>query len=415
MRKTQIVAWNTYLAQLKSKSFLSILLIPWIIFIIAIVFAGYLIQNTSSNNDNSSDYDNQIAIIAPQNLQSALKKADANDFTFKFHSPKQAKKQFNKGNLDGYVTIETHRNQYQVHYFSDDTLDSDVQNKIMQIVNQVQIQDNARRGNLTTQQKQSMAIQPVFKNRVITHPDETNNDNSSDNKQIAIHTIIWIIYFFLIIYASIMANIAAREKQSKVSEIIFSSITSRQYFLGKVGGVCLLILTQFVLYSVTIMVTYQFFVRNHWYNQSILTTVNGVLNNLFNINLAFILVALATCIILAALCGALSSSSTDASKSASPLIILVVVILGLASGLTQTDNNLIVQILSYIPFLSSFIMPIQLINGHATWLNGIIALLLSIGTLMGLTYLISGAYQRLMLTDSDGNLFRRLAHGWRNH
>lgn len=414
MRKTQIIAWNTYLAQLKSKSFLSILLTPWVIFIVAVIFAGYLMQNNSSNNDDNSDSDNNIAIIAPQNLQQALKKADANDFTFKFNSPKQAKSQFDKGNVDGYVIIKNHHNQYQVQYFSDDSLNADMQSTIMKVINQAQMQTNAHRSHLSPQQTQQMARQPLFQNHVIKHSDESTND-TSNIQQTALHTIIWILYFFLITYAGLMANIAAREKQSKVSEIIFSSVTSRQYFLGKVGGVFLLILTQFVLYSATIAITYQIFVYNHWYTKSILAMANGILANLFNINLAFILIALATCIILAAFCGALSSSSNDASKAASPMILLVIFIFSFSFGLAQAGNNIVVQILSYIPFLSSFIMPIQLINGNATWINGIISFLLSFGTLTGLTYLISGAYQRLMLTDSNGNLFHRLAHSWHNH
>ncbi|KIO96264.1 ABC transporter membrane-spanning permease - Na+ export [Levilactobacillus brevis] len=81
------------------------------------------------------------------------------------------------------------------------------------------------------------------------------------------------------------------------------------------------------------------------------------------------------------------------------------------------QNNLdalAVKILSYIPFFSSYFMPMRIINNTANWGEQLISLTILLATIGLFALYVGRQYQRLMLqTDSQSlwqHLLKRLRH-----
>ncbi|XHB66236.1 hypothetical protein ACEY16_11710 [Lactiplantibacillus plantarum] len=75
----------------------------------------------------------------------------------------------------------------------------------------------------------------------------------------------------------------------------------------------------------------------------------------------------------------------------------------MALAFQNTPTNLFVKIFSYIPFFSSYFMPLRLINGMATMPAAIVSLLILIATIIGSMIYIGRIYGGLMLQRLIGN------------
>ncbi len=102
----------------------------------------------------------------------------------------------------------------------------------------------------------------------------------------------------------------------------------------------------------------------------------------------------------------------DTSKAIQPVMYLVMVGFFGALTLGQTDDNLIVKVASFIPFLSSFFMPIRLINEHpAGWQVGL-SLLLLLASTVGLSVYVGGnLYSGLILQTDDVGMLKSFRRG----
>lgn len=103
----------------------------------------------------------------------------------------------------------------------------------------------------------------------------------------------------------------------------------------------------------------------------------------------------------------------DASKAAQPVIYLSMLAFFMALAFQNTPTNLFVKIFSYIPFFSSYFMPLRLINGMATMPAAIVSLLILIATIIGSMIYIGRIYGGLMLQTDELGFWGNLKRGLR--
>ncbi|KRN39686.1 ABC transporter permease [Lactobacillus acetotolerans] len=82
-----------------------------------------------------------------------------------------------------------------------------------------------------------------------------------------------------------------------------------------------------------------------------------------------------------------------------------------ALSLQQSPNNLFVRIFSYVPFTSSFFMPIRLVNGTVSPLENTISLVILVVTIVVMLIYIGKIYGGLVLQTDDIGLFKSLKRG----
>ncbi|WP_181399174.1 ABC transporter permease [Apilactobacillus micheneri] len=414
MRKFMTIVEDTYLKQVKSKSFILLLLLPVIVILISLG-AGYFTaanSNSSSNND-----DGQIAIVGNDNVKQSLSKL-SNEHDYINHSIKDegsAKKSFKDYNIDGYVQLIQKNGKMIANYVGHSNIDPDFKADLMNIIQKIQSRINIQNSPLSSDQLKQISVQPELNNKI--RKDNQSNDDKDDAniaKTSSLPILIFAMYFFLIIYSGVTSSVIANDKGSKIIEVIFSSTIAGKYFVGKILGIILTLLTQVLCYAILLTIGYQF-ISNNNSMKSLFNEVNPVIHNIFNnfinMNLIFIILGLALGIVLSAISGALVARKEDASKAAQPVIFLIIIVFFASMSLQSNSNGMISKLLSYFPLSSMFFMPIRIINGNVGILEQLISLIILVAFISGLTYCIAKVYKGLMLRNDDSGLIKSVING----
>lgn len=401
MNKLWTVTLQTYWHQVKSWSFLILILGPF--FIIGCSALGGAI---SAN----SDADRQIAVISSneQVRQNFIKNNDKY-VDSKNKTAEAAKKAVKKEKIDGYLVFETQKNQVKAVYYGSSPIDDELKPKVKSYLQVLQSQLNLQQAQLAPHQLKALQQQPQY-----TEVLQKNHQDDKLVKMLSLIIVIMVIYMILISYSGITAQEIASEKGTKIMEIIFSSTTAAKYFLGKILGIFGVIVTQLIIYIVGGWATYRWalhakitasFMRD---NQVI---INKVLGNLLNVNLIFLILGVVIYTILAAFSGALVAKPEDSSKAAQSTTMISLIAFFLAFAFITNPEQILPQILSYVPFFSSFMMPIRIINGQVGSLEVILSLVILIVSIVGLTVYISKIYQGVILQTDDTSFWKRLKRG----
>lgn len=193
-------------------------------------------------------------------------------------------------------------------------------------------------------------------------------------------------------------------------EVLLSSMKAKTHYYGKLLGVLLVALTQLLIYGVALVVGYRQF-KN-------LPMVKGMIENvsltsIFGSNIliivGFMLVGIFLYAVLSALCGSLVSKPEDTAKAIQPVMYLSMIgyMLGLILG-SSDPTNVIIKVTSYIPFLSSYSMPIRLASGTAAMSSAFISLGILVLFTGLLTIFSAQLYKSNVLVYSEGGTLSAL-------
>ncbi|MBA1392421.1 ABC transporter permease, partial [Lactobacillus sp. XV13L] len=139
--------------------------------------------------------------------------------------------------------------------------------------------------------------------------------------------------------------------------------------------------------------------------------INQVLGNLVNINLLFVILGVVLYTILAAFSGALVAKPEDSSKAVSWISGIVMLAYIITFMFINNPDQILAQVMSYVPLFSSFVMPLRIISGHVSGLEVGISLAILVVSVVGLTIYISKIYQGVILQTDDTNIWKRLKRG----
>ena len=401
MNKLWTVTLQTYWHQVKSWSFLILILGPF--FIIGCSALGGAI---SANSDSES----QIAVISSneQVRQNFIKNNDKY-VDSKIKTVESAKKAVKKEKIDGYLVFETQKNQVKAVYHGASPIADELKPKVKSYLQMVQSQFNLQQAQLAPNQLKALQQQPQY-----TEVLQKNHQDDKLVKMLSLIIVIMAVYMILISYSGITAQEIASEKGTKIMEIIFSSTTAAKYFLGKILGIFGVIVTQLIIYIVGGWATYRWALHakitaSFMHDNQVV--INKILGNLVNVNLIFLILGVIIYTILAAFSGALVAKPEDSSKAAQGTTMISLIAFFLSLAFISNPEQILPQVLSYVPFFSSFMMPIRIINGQVGRLEVILSLVVLIVSIIGLTIYISKIYQGVILQTDDTSFWKRLKRG----
>lgn len=402
MNKTWIVALETYLRQVKSWSFVMLVVSPFLLLAVSLG-VGYF---SGSSNTNSQ----RIAVISDQpQLRAAFIKDNQADVSRDVTTVAAAKKRVANDKLAGYLKLSADSRRVTGRYYSQDSISSSMETSVKGFLNKTQQTLNLQNAKLKTTQLKALSQQPVFKQHI------HKTSGSSDIAKIASFWIlVFVIYMVLLTYSSITAQEIASEKGTKIMEIIFSSTKASKYFIGKITGVMMVILTQILIYLVGGAAFYlglnQIDTFRKLFDQY-RYLIQPVIGNLLNVNLLYLFLGVIIYTIVSAFSGALVAKAEDAPKAAQPAIYLGMTAFFLTFPFQSNPTGLIVKVLSYVPFFSSYFMPLRVIYHQASPLEISLSLLVLILTIGLLAWYISRIYEGLILQTDDSSFWKRLKRG----
>lgn len=410
MNKFWVIASDVYKKNVKSVSFLIMLLVPF--FIGGLSYLGGHFANQSGTID-------KIGLVTDQKELQSLVQANNDDFKFKNLSSKEAaEKQLKAEKIDAFLILTLKESKIQGKLYSETNLGTAIETRLQQLLTGIQGNLRAQELKLTPEEIAGLSQPATFTKQKVSFNDQgkmiAGEDNSSTQFLISFGATI-VLFVFIITYAGIIAQEIASEKGTRIMEVILSSTRAQTHFYAKLCGVFLVALTQLVVYAVAFALSYQWvkeldIVKNFLGSLSL----QAILSNFLVFALVFMVLGIFIYAVLAALCGSLVNKAEDTSKVILPVTYLALAgyMLGILMG-SMDPNNIIVRVTSYIPFLSSYIMPIRLANETVGTGGALISVgILAVTTLL-LTLSCAKMYKSNVLIYNDNGIMATLKQSFR--
>lgn len=398
MKSLFLVAKETYLRQVKSWSFVLMVFAPFLMIFFSLGI-GYL---TESSMDQGSQ---EIALISQDSsVQSAFE--DLDGLTLDYTDEEAAQKALKDEDLLGYLTVTITDGQLSALYHGNELPSIETETAIQQTLTGIQDQLNREEAQLTSQQEATLVRTPDYQVQLVE-----DKGYEKIGKFILFFALIFLLYILTIIYASTTAQEVASEKGTKIMEVIFSSVPASTYFYGRILGIFMVITTHLGIYALGGLGSYQFaslalvVMRDN-------PIVQAVLGGFDWFILFFILFGLVLIVVIAALCGSLVVRQEDVNKAVQP--VMYPIIIGFIGAMTlgqQAQESILLKVGSYVPLLSTFFMPIRIINGWASGLEPGLSLVILIAATVAAIYFIGKSYAGLILQTDDIGLWKSLKKG----
>ena len=407
MRKFWIITKDVYLKNVKSISFLIMILVPFIMLGIIYVAGNFAQQNSDVN---------KIGVLADnEQISQQMSQVKTDDFEFKaVDSEENAQKDLSEEKIDAYLVVSTDKDKVNGTLYSENSLGQSTQLLIQQQLTGLQSMLRASELGISPEEVASLSQQASLTRQKVNFDSKGKMSVGEDNStvQYVVSYVATIVLFIIILtYAQIIAQEIASEKGTRIMEVILSSTTAQKHFYGKLTGVLLVALTQMALYGIIFGVGYNQF-KDMEMVKNILDGIS--LDNLIGPFLWYSLLFMIFGILIFLFwqlygSGSLVNKAEDTAKAILPVTYLSLggYMLGLILGASD-PNNIVIRITSYIPFLSSYIMPVRLANETVGMGGALISLLVLVAVTFLLMILSANMYKSNVLVYSEGGLWSSL-------
>ncbi|MCO5478244.1 ABC transporter permease [Enterococcus gallinarum] len=360
MSKFWVIALDVFKKNVKSISFLIMILIPFIA--LGIIYVVGIFTDGMNSADKIAVYANEPAIaqtIAAQKNE---------DYQFEVVDSEEAgKKQLADEKVDAFLIVTSEADSIKGELLSESSMGQTTELTVQQLLSGLQASGRAAALGLNQEQVASLSEPANFSKQKVSFTEDGKMELGEDNSSIQyivsyIGTII--LFMFILTYAQIIAQEIASEKGTRIMEVILSSTRAQVHFYAKLTGVIMVALAQLLAYAGIFAISY-YWIKDISMVKDVLAnfSIDGLFGPFLIYSVIFVLLGILIYSVLSALCGSLVNKAEDTAKAIIPVTYLSLAgyMLGLILGGTD-PNNIILRVTSYIPFLSSFIMPVRLAN-----------------------------------------------------
>jgi ABC-2 type transport system permease protein len=240
------VAEREYFTIVKKKSFwVSTLLLPLVIIVIGYI-SSYSSQQAQKNFEDVEVFDSGTRILIldeTNNLSDEF--FNSSDIFLKIESKDIAIKEVKNGNIDAFFyypkNVFSTEGQIQIYRQNENIIENSSYNgAAISIISQSVLE------NLTPEQ---LAVtQGSLNTEVIVY--ENGQIKDGDLTRLIVPALGIIIYFLMVVFGiNYLLSSVSEEKESRMIEILLTSISSRDLLIGKLIGLLGIILTQMLLFT----------------------------------------------------------------------------------------------------------------------------------------------------------------------
>lgn len=406
MSKFWVITKDVYRKNVRSISFIIMLLVPFI------AAAGLYIINQVTDNATEEGDTIGVVVQGDSDLLNTVEVQTVLDSMTVLNSKEQGEEQLKEEEIDGLLLLSVEKEQINGEFYSSNTMPQ-VTMALNQQLNQLQSSLRAKALGLSEEEVASLNASVPFSVQKITFNENgemnTEEDFTSIRLVVGMATTI-LLFIFIVTYASIIAQEIASEKGTRIMEVILSSVSARSHFYGKLAGILLVALTQIVVYAVSIGLGF-YWLKNNSTVQAFLAefSIRDILGEFLAYTLLYLILGILIYAVLAALCGSLVSKVEDVSKAILPVTYLSLAgyMIGLSLGMANPDH-LVIRVTSFIPFFSSYTMPIRLANNFVSTGEVLLSLMILILSVVGLIIFSERMYKANVLVYNDNGIFAAL-------
>lgn len=264
-------------------------------------------------------------------------------------------KQVEEGEIDSFLTIgldSTHK--ISATYTSMSSMEFVLPMMIEDVLQSIQTEMQATELSLSADQVQTLFAPITFEQQSVS-PSAKSEEELNQARGL-VYVLMFLIYFAVILYSSMIATEVATEKSSRVMEILISSVSPVKHMFAKVLGIGSLGLLQMSLFGVAGFVALKttssemvdgFFSVFGFSDMNVVTIIYAVV---------FFLLGYFLYATLAALLGSLVSRTEDVQQMILPMTLLIVAAFMIAvTGLGNPELGYL-KYASYFPFFAPLVM-----------------------------------------------------------
>jgi len=394
-RQLWLVTKQTFKIRIKTLGYWSLVLSPLLIALVVAVFA-FVFTAMSNHNDSV------VGLNVDQSLVQTLKADKSIKAEYKIVSDDKKADQLLK-----HKKIDSYLKQNNTGYELKNTTQGNPidENAIKQVLNQYSMQRQAKTMNLTNDQLQKLTTAPKMKTQQVSSKGTSVGGETTKTANYILTVGLGIfIFVFLTAYVGMIANEIANEKSSRIMEILLAATSPAVQFFGKLAGIIGLALVHLLIYIIVGLISYQFISHDNATFKMIMSVLNGVDFSFAIITIIMVFFGIVMYLILTAIIAALVNDQSQVQQAVSPITYLAMLGYVLTFMVSNSPDNVIVKILSFVPFTSQTLMParlgLQLTQPYELW----IAIILQILMIIFLSRFGLKVYKKNVLQYNEGNL-----------
>jgi ABC-2 type transport system permease protein len=391
MNKILLIIRREFLTRVRKKTFIIGTILFPLLYLGLIFGTGYIAEKTRENLN--------IALVDKSGLfnEDLVKYANANDTlnTIKLVSGniKGFNESFDSLGFDGYVIIPENFN-WQTGADSNKIMVNTKKSFGNGAIDPVEKKLNL----LWTKLKHDSLGLTAYKDSILSSSLSLKlNNEKNKNADTAIATIIgyvsgFLMYFILLLYGSQVMMGVTEEKTSRIAEVVVSSVKPFQLMIGKIIGIGLVALTQFLIWIACIFIIYNVGKASGSTSSGSFAMVGQIQSVFTSVNVpivvgCFIFYLLAGFFFYSSMYAAIGSAINEDMREAQslsfPITMLIIFSIALMTPAISNPSSPVAVWASIIPFSSPIVMmariPFGVPNTVPWWQLGLSMALLIIG------------------------------------
>lgn len=414
MSKINLIIHREYITRVKKKSFIIMTLVGPLL--MAALFVVPVIMANMEDDEKKT-----FAVKDTEKLfAESLKRIENYEFNFVSEvNIDSMKADFEESGYYAFVNIGDSTQNYAVQMYSFRPVSLSVKQDIRAAVEKTVRNRNYRKLGISSEAIAEAKTDVSVKTIVWTEDGEKSS--SSELNLIIGYIAAIIIYMFVFMYGVQVMRGVIEEKSNRIIEVIVSSVKPFQLMAGKISGIALVALTQFLLWVILTAIIVSILgifmpdinpsdmsggmamgadgsaAAQDFADGKIAEIMAGIYGfNWVKLGISFIFYFLGGYLLYASLfaaIGAAVDNETDTQQFMLPVTIPLILSIVAAQGVVQDADGALAEWLSLIPFTSPIIMPIRAaLTDIPLWQFALSALLL-IGTFFATTWLAGKIYR----------------------
>ncbi|MGH9936394.1 MAG: ABC transporter permease [Blastocatellia bacterium] len=203
--------------------------------------------------------------------------------------------------------------------------------------------------------------------------------------------LLLLLYMMIWMYGLMVMQGIVEEKQSRIVEVLLSSVKPFQLMLGKLIGIGLASLTQVMAWSLSLLALSLLSAAPLLAASSI--KVPRISTMLIVFFVVYFVLGYFLYSSLFAIVGAMVSTEADAQQAQAPVTIALIIPLLLLLPALRNPNSLATTILSLVPFFSPIMMFARMTIQQPPWWQIALSLVLMVGALFGAVWAAAKIYR----------------------
>ncbi len=297
--------------------------------------------------------------------------------------------------LDAYLVIPENYSdeKAEIQYFSRKAGDFIANQTIENAVNEAVRSQRLADSNISEDKLKGLSARVSFEKKPIT---ETGEEKKEENSFWVSFIVAMLIYIVLAIYGQAIMAAIVEEKETRISEVLFSSAKPFELLMGKLVGVGLAGLTQLAIWIASVLIIASFGLSS--------LLASGADISLPNITplmiiyfFVFFLLGFFIYATIYALIGSMVTTMQEGGQFAFPPIMLLLLGLYFCFAVVRDPNSTFAFWVSVLPFFAPIVMPVRILAEIPPFWQIALAIILNGLAIVGLVWIAARVYRVGML------------------